>query len=57
MEVYWDGQKGMRKLLQVWINVHMRRILYGVRSTPVDAILGEVGEMRVEYKLKRRVKR
>jgi len=57
MEVYWDGQEGMRKMLQVWMNVHMRRMLGGVRSTPVDAMLGELGEKRVEYELDRRVER
>jgi len=57
MEVYWDGQEGMRKMLQVWMNRHMRRMLGGVRSTPVDAMLGELGEKRVEYELDRRVER
>jgi len=57
LEVYWDGHEGMRKMLQLWMNVHMRRILGGVRSTPVDAMLGELGEKRVEYELDRRVER
>ena len=57
MEVYWDGQEGMRKLLQVWMHRHMRRMLGGVRSTPVDAMFGELGEKRVEYELDRRVER
>jgi len=39
------------------MNVHMRRMLGGVRSTQVDAMLGELGEKRVEYELDRRVER
>ena len=57
MEVYWDGQEKMKRMLQVWMNRHIRRILGGVRSTPVDAMLGELGLKRVEYELDRRVER
>jgi len=57
MEVYWDGQEKMRRMLQVWMNRHIRRILGGVRSTPVDAMFGELGLKRVEYELDRRVER
>ena len=57
MELYWDGQERMRNMLQVWMNRHMRRILGGVRSTPVDVMLGELGQRRVEYELDRRVER
>jgi len=57
MELYWGGQKGMKEMLQIWMNRHMRRILGGVRGTPVDVILGELGEKRVEYELDRRVER
>jgi len=57
MELYWDGQKGMKEVLQIWLNRHMRRMLGGVRSTPVDVMLGELGEKRVEYELDRRVER
>ena len=32
MELYWDGQEGMKNMLQVWINRHMRRILGGVTN-------------------------
>jgi len=57
MELYWDGQEGMKNMLQVWMNRHMRRILGGERSTPIDAMLGELGEKRVEYELDRKVER
>jgi len=57
MEMYWDGQEKMRRMLQVWMNRHIRRILGGVRSTPVDAMLGELGLKRVEYELDKRVER
>jgi len=55
MEVYWDGQEDMRKMLQVWLNGHMRRMLGVVMSTPVDVMLEELGEKRVEYELDWRV--
>ena len=51
MEVYWDGQREMRERLQVWINRGLRGILGAVKTTPVDALLGEVGLKRVEYEL------
>jgi len=41
MELYWDGQEAMRRMLQVWLNRGMRRILGTVRSTPVDTMSGE----------------
>ena len=57
MEVYWDGQRGMKEKLQVWINRGLRSILRAVRTTPVDAMLGEVGMKRVEYELDERVEK
>ena len=51
MEVYWDGQRDMRERLQVWINRGLRSILGAVRTTPVAAMLGEVGMKGVEYEL------
>ena len=51
MEVYWDGQKEMEKRLQIWVNRCIRGILGAVRTTPVDAMLGEVGMKRVGYEL------
>lgn len=50
-EVYWDGQREMKNRLQVWINRGLRGILGAVKTTPVDAMLGEVGMKRVEYEL------
>ena len=50
-EVYWDGQRLMKERLQVWINRGLRGILGAVRTTPVEALLGEVGMKRVEYEL------
>ena len=57
MEVYWDGQAGMREKLQVWINRGLRGILGAVRTTPVEAMLGEVGMKRVEYELDEKVEK
>ena len=51
MEVYWDGQKEMKKRLQIWVNRCVSGILGAVRTMPVDALLGEVGLKRVEYEL------
>ena len=51
MEVYWDGQREMKERLQVWINRGLRNILGAVKTTPIDAMLGEVGMKRVEYEL------
>ena len=51
MEVYWNGQRKMKERLQIWINRCLRGILGAVRTTPVDAMLGEVGMKRVEYEL------
>lgn len=51
MEVYWDGQEGMRKKLQIWVNRVLRNILGAVRTTPVEVLLGEVGMKRIEYEL------
>jgi len=51
MEVYWDGQKEMKERLQIWVNKRLRGILGAVRTTPIDAMLGEVGMRRVEYEL------
>ena len=56
MELNWDGQEEMRRILQVWLNRGMRRIQGAVRSTPVDAMLGELGKRRVEWDLHMRVK-
>jgi len=39
------------------MNRLMRRMLGGVRSPPVDVMLGELGEKRVEYELDKRVER
>ena len=57
MELYWDGQENLRRRLQVWLNKGMRRILGCVRTTRVDAMLGELGEKRVEYELDRKVQK
>ena len=57
MEVFWDGQVGLKERLQVWINRGLRRILGAVGTTPVDVMLGEVGWKRVEYELDKRVDR
>ena len=57
MEVYWDGQREMKERLQVWINRGLRGILGAVKTTPVDAMLGEVGMKRVEYELDELVER
>jgi len=43
MELYWDGEKGMKGKLEVWRNKGLRRILGVVRTTPIDAMIGEVG--------------
>ncbi|PWW79131.1 hypothetical protein C7212DRAFT_303822 [Tuber magnatum] len=48
MEMFWDGQVEMRKILQVWINRGLRKILGVVRTTPVDAMLGEMGMKGIE---------
>jgi len=56
MELYWNGQEEMRRVLLVWLNRGMRRILGAVRSTLVDAMLGELGKRRVEWDFDRRVK-
>ena len=51
IEVFWNGQKEMRERLQVWINRGLSGILGAVRTTPVAAMLGEVGMKGVEYDL------
>jgi len=43
MELYWDGDKNMKGRLEVWRNKGLRRILGAVRTTPGDAMVGEVG--------------
>ena len=57
MEVYWDGQRWMRDRIQKWVNRCLRGILGAVRTTPIDAMLGEVGMKRVEYELDEGVER
>ena len=57
MELYWDGQKKMKKELQKWINKGLRKILGAVYTTPVDAMLGEMGWKRVEWELDKKVER
>ncbi|PWW76356.1 hypothetical protein C7212DRAFT_317630, partial [Tuber magnatum] len=57
METFWDRQVEMRKILQVWINRGLRKILGAVRTTPVDAMLGEMGKKGVEWKLEKKVSR
>jgi len=48
MELYWEGQVGMKERLQRWVNKRMRKILGAVRTTPVDAMIGELGWKRIE---------
>ncbi|PWW77627.1 hypothetical protein C7212DRAFT_314852, partial [Tuber magnatum] len=57
METFWDRQVEMRKVLQVWINRGLRKILGAVRTTPVDTMLGEMGMKRVEWELEKKVAR
>ena len=57
MELYWDKQKELKDRLQVWINRGLRDILGAVKTTPMDAMLGEVGMKRVEYELDDMVER
>ncbi|PWW72220.1 hypothetical protein C7212DRAFT_335967 [Tuber magnatum] len=47
MEMFWDRQ----------INRGLRKILGVVRTTPVDAMLGEIGMKRVEWELEKKVAR
>ncbi|PWW80645.1 hypothetical protein C7212DRAFT_308682, partial [Tuber magnatum] len=54
METFWDRQVEMRQILQVWINRGLRKILEAVRTTPVDAMLGEMGMKRVELELEKK---
>lgn len=51
MEVYWNGQRDMRNKLQVWLNRGLRGILGAVGTTPIAALLGEVGMKGVEVEL------
>ncbi|PWW78244.1 hypothetical protein C7212DRAFT_323385, partial [Tuber magnatum] len=57
METFWDGQVEMRKILQVWINRGLRKILGAVRMMPVDAMLGEIEMKKVEWELEKKVAR
>ena len=57
MELYWDGQMKMKEKLQKWMNSGMRKILGAGMTTPVDAMLGELGWKRVEYELDKKVER
>ncbi|PWW75213.1 hypothetical protein C7212DRAFT_323886 [Tuber magnatum] len=57
METFWDGQVEMRKVLQVWINRGLRKILEAVRTMPVDAMLEETRMKRVEWELEKKVAR
>ncbi|PWW75684.1 hypothetical protein C7212DRAFT_320682, partial [Tuber magnatum] len=43
----------MRKGLQMWINRRLRKILGAVGTTPVDAMLEEMGMKREEWGRKR----
>ncbi|PWW77517.1 hypothetical protein C7212DRAFT_314553, partial [Tuber magnatum] len=54
---FWDRQVEMRNVLQVWINRGLRKILGAVRTTPVDAMLGEMGMKKVEWELEKKVAR
>ncbi|PWW73640.1 hypothetical protein C7212DRAFT_331626, partial [Tuber magnatum] len=55
METFWDGQVEIRKILQVWINRGLRKILGAVRTTPVDTMLGGMGMKRKEWELEKKV--
>ncbi|PWW77117.1 hypothetical protein C7212DRAFT_316974, partial [Tuber magnatum] len=57
MQMFWDGQVEMRKILQVWINGGLRKTLGAVRMIPVHAMLGEMGMKRVEGELEKKVAR
>lgn len=57
MEVYWDGQEGMKKRLQIWVNRCISGILGAVRTMLVDVMVGEVGMKRVEYELDKTVEK
>ena len=57
MELYWDGQVKMKEKLQKWMNKGMRKILGAGVTTPVDAMLGKLGWLRVEYELDKKVER
>jgi len=57
MEVYWDGQKEMKEKLHVWVNRCVRGVLGAVRTTPVCALLAEVGLKGVEFELDEVVER
>ncbi|PWW73192.1 hypothetical protein C7212DRAFT_334809 [Tuber magnatum] len=43
METFWDGQVEMRKVLQVWINRGLRKILGAVRTNNSGCDVGRNG--------------
>lgn len=51
MGIYWDRQREMKEKLQVWVNRGLRGILEVVKTTPIDAMLGEVRMKRIGYEL------
>ena len=57
MELYWEGQVQVKEKLQRWMNRGMRMILGVGRTTPIDAMLGELGWKRVEYELDKKVEK
>jgi len=44
MELYWNGQEEMRRILQVWLNRRMRRILGGSEKHTCGCNAGGVGK-------------
>jgi len=55
MELYWDGNKDMKGRLEIWRNRGLRRILGAVRTTPIDAMVGEVGWRDLGLEMDRKV--
>ncbi|PUU83437.1 hypothetical protein B9Z19DRAFT_1142669 [Tuber borchii] len=55
MELYWDGDKDMARKLEIWRNRCLRKVLGAVRSTPVDAMLGELGWKSMSLELDKKV--
>lgn len=47
----------MKNKLQIWVNRCVRSILGAVRTTLVDALLGEMRLKRVEYELDKAVEK
>ena len=57
MELYWEGQVKMKEKVQKWMNRRLRKIVGAGRTTPIDAMLGELGWKRVGYELDKKVER